>query len=365
MSRLRQAFHVFWYLSRWPHLARMLFIVACGLFLVGGGAIVLTRPHLPDRPERLSFNEVMGLLEQPSPRYVTFEAGLDFSKKIYRTGWVPYWGHCPPAKVQPLPPPDAPDGELVALLGCRVTLGGSITPGRIVRLTREAGEDGQAAQREQRHLAEIAGTKGRIWVLSGTFKEGDPREKQWLGKTDFAGVLATHEQTMNGLPAGFPRRISPGAPSRTETFVIHDGSDAHLDEKTREHFSSHYWVPVKGSGNSIFVWATPEIETSFTGSVTGVLEPRDRSDHRTRNKGYAHFSVVTREALPARFGVVQYRTAKQYNDAEIGVGWPIVLFGSLMAGAGLLGLIVYLAAPGIIFDAWKRAIESVRERRRP
>ncbi|MBI2311749.1 MAG: hypothetical protein HYU77_04505 [Betaproteobacteria bacterium] len=85
------------------------------------------------------------------------------------------------------------------------------------------------------------------------------------------------------------------------------------------------------------------------------------SDHKTRNKGYAHFSVVTGQALAARYGVIQYRTAKEYNDREIEGGWPFILFGSLIAGAGLLGLMVYIVAPGLIFDAWKRAAASVHE----
>ena len=98
MSRLRQAWYAFWYVSRWPHLARMLFILGCGLFLIAGSIFLLTRPYLPDQPQRLEFNQVIALLEQPSPQYVNFKADLDFSNKIYYTGWVPYWGHCHPIK---------------------------------------------------------------------------------------------------------------------------------------------------------------------------------------------------------------------------------------------------------------------------
>ena len=42
--------------------------------------------------------------------------------------------------------------------------------------------------------------------------------------------------------------------------------------------------------------------------------------YKTRSKGYAHFSVVTGEPPPIRYGVIQYTTAKDYNDAEIGIG---------------------------------------------
>lgn len=338
----------------------MLFILGCGLFLIGGGIFLLTRPYLPDRPKRLAFNEVMGLLEQPSPQHINFEADLDFSKKIYYTGWVPYWGHCPPDHLYQLPPPDASEDEFRKLVGCRVMVKGSINLHGIHRLTKDVVEHEKVVRREQRDLAQIDGTKERIWAQSDTFKEGDSHEKEWLSKTAFTGVLATYEQAMNALPAGFPRKISSSALSRPDTFVIYDGSDTYSDEKTREHFSSHYWVPVKGSRNSIFVWVTPGLENDFDGSITGVLEPRDRSDYKTRNKGYAHFSVVTEEALPARYALIQYRTAYEYNDAEIRVGRPIILFGSLIAGAGLLGLIAYVLAPQIIFNAWKRVFESVR-----
>lgn len=91
MSRLRQAWSLFWYVSRWHHLARMLFILGCGLFLAVGGVILATRPYLPGKPARLDFKQVTCLLEQAAPQYISFEADLDFTKKIYYTGWVPYW----------------------------------------------------------------------------------------------------------------------------------------------------------------------------------------------------------------------------------------------------------------------------------
>jgi hypothetical protein len=234
----------------------------------------------------------------------------------------------------------------------------------VQRIIRDPAAKEQAAEKEQRVLARVAGAAENVRVQSDTFKEGDPREAQWLSKTVFTGILATYEQTMHALPAGFPRGIPPNGPSGTDRFILHDNSDACLDEKAREYFSSHYWVPVKGTANSVFLWVTPGLEKGLNGLVTGVLEPRDRSDYKTRNKGYAHFSVVTEEPLPARYGVIRYGTAKEYNDAEISVGWPIMLFGSLIAGAGLFGLLLYIAAPGIIYDAWKRAIESVRRQDR-
>lgn len=342
MSRFRQFFGAFWYAARWPHLARMLFIILSGLFLAGGGAILLTRPHLPDKPERLGFDAVMSLLGESSPRYVEFEAGLDFSKKIYDTGWVPYWGHCPSAEIHPLPPREAPSSAFEKLVGCRVTLTGPLKPaGRL------------AVRKEQRVLAELPGTKVRILVASEAFKEGDSREAQWLAKGSYGGVLSTYEHAMVAWQAG---KAAPNAAS----FIIHDGSDRFSDEKSRAQRSSYFWVPVKGSRQSMFVRATPELEKSFTGSIAGVLQPLERSDPKTRNRGYGHFSVVTGQALPARYGLVQYRTAKEYNDAEIGVGWPFAMFGALIAAAGLAGLVVFIAAPGLIFDAWKRAFEEVR-----
>ncbi|MBI2207492.1 MAG: hypothetical protein HYU41_26980 [Candidatus Rokubacteria bacterium] len=58
---------------------------------------------------------------------------------------------------------------------------------------------------------------------------------------------------------------------------------------------------------------------------------------------YHHFGVVTGEELPARFGLVRYRTAAEYNDGEHAVGWPFVLTGSLVAGIGLLALVLYVS----------------------
>lgn len=109
MSRLRQAFSVFWYSTRWLHLVRMLAIVGFGLFLIGGGIYSLTKPYLPDKPTPIDLSEVMGLIKKSSPSHITFEAKLDFSKKIYWTGWAPYWGNCPPDQTYPLPLLDSAD----------------------------------------------------------------------------------------------------------------------------------------------------------------------------------------------------------------------------------------------------------------
>ena len=91
MSRLRQAWYTFWYLTRWHHLARMLAILVFGLGLTGGGVYLLTRPYLADSLDWLDVTELPGLIEGASPRYVAFAAEPDFSRKIYRTGvWIPY-----------------------------------------------------------------------------------------------------------------------------------------------------------------------------------------------------------------------------------------------------------------------------------
>ena len=348
MSRLGGAWTAFWYASRAPHLARMLAILGFGLFLFGGGVFLLFRPSLPDEPVRLDFDEVMALLQRASPRFVSFEAELDFSKKIYETGWVPYWGHCPANEIHPLPPADAPQEAFRRLLGCRVKIHGAIDPGSVMRIVGEIEGNGEIARTEQRVLARIGGARQGTWVQSEAFTAGDPREAQWLGREEFTGILSTLEQAMSAWPAGSAREGLSGALPASGMFVIHDDSDAFYDDKARGHLSAHYWVPVKDSANSIFVWVAAGSENEFADSITGVLEPRERADYRTRNKGYAHFSVVTGEPLPERYGLIRYRTGKEYNDAEVTIGWPFVLFGTIVAGTGLFGLLVYLFAPGMI-----------------
>lgn len=376
MSRLRQAFSVFWYSTRWLHLVRMLAIVGFGLFLIGGGIYSLTKSYLPDKPTFMAFGEVMELIKKSSPRHITFEAELDFSKKIYWTGWIPYWGNCPPDQTYQLPLLDSAESEFTKLLGCTVTVKDTHLK-MIHRLGRDVAVNGKVMWKEHKTLAQINDMKGRIWVESPLFQdrfkepENNPdgkweNEKQWLDKAAFTGVLATYEQVMKGLPEGFPRKISSGIPPLPNAFIIQDGSDTYYDErpfekKVLEDSSSHYWVPVKGSRNSIFVWVTSGFEQNFNGSITGVLQPYDRSDYKTRSKGYNDFSVVMGEALPVRYGLIQYRTAAAYNDAEHVVGWPFVLFGSLITGAGLLGLIVYIAAPRLISNAWMQAFDSMRK----
>src|SRR3989304_2764465 len=175
MSRFRQFFGAFWYAARWPHFARMLFIILSGLFLAGGGAILLTRPYLPDKPERLGFDAVMNLLGESSPRYVEFEAGLDFSKKIYDTGWVPYWGHCPPAEIHPLPPREAPSSAFEKLVGCRVTLTGPLKPaGRLAG--GQSGAEGRIVHhpRRQRSLLRRKIARAAQLVLLGAGRRKPP-----------------------------------------------------------------------------------------------------------------------------------------------------------------------------------------------
>lgn len=360
MTRLKQAFYTFWYVSQWIHLARGLVFLGIGLLLMAGGIYMLTKPYLPDKPVHLDFSKVMGLIEKSSPRYITFEARLDFSKKIYWTGSLPYWGNCPPDQIYQLPHPDATENEFRKLVGCRVTGKSSINP-YPYRLTRDVSENEKGVQKVQIAFTQIDGTKGRIWAKSDPFNGGVPYEKEWLSKTEFAGVLTTYEQAMNYLPEGFPRNIHFSPRSRSDTFVILGRKDDFYDEKTIQHYSSNYRVPVNGSGNSIFVWLPQGFEEDFAGTITGVLEPRERSDYVTRNKAYAHFSVVIGEPLPARYGLIKYRTAEEYNDREVKRGWPIVLFGSLATGAGLLIVILYIIAPRLILDAWKKAFGSVRE----
>jgi hypothetical protein len=363
MSGLRYAWYAFWYLTRWIHGARMLAILAFGLFLMGGGILHLSRARLSETPVRLTLSEAMRLVEQPAPRLVSFAAELDFSRKIYWTESVPFWGPCPPDQTVSLPIPLPPGTDLVALVGCRVSVRGALNPTMAYRFTRATRGDDTAARPEQLTLAPIAGTKETLWVRSPDLRPGDAAEKDWLSGSDFEGVLAPRDRAVSAFPEGFPRRITSGPLARPGAFVIHGRGAGELDPRTREHFASHYWVPVEDTGNTLFVWATPALEQGHAGTVTGVLEPRERSDPRTRNKGYADFSVVTGEPLPARYGLIRYATAAEYNDAEVGVGWPFVLFGGLTAGAGLAGLVLYFMAPGLILRAWQRAVRSLGEPR--
>jgi hypothetical protein len=327
---------------------------------MAGGIYMLTKPSLPEKPDHLDFNSITALLGTSSPRYITFEAGLDFSKKIYWTGSLPFWGNCPPDQIHQLLLSEASEIDFRKLLGCRVIVKSSITPNSY-RLHRDVAEKEKALQKSEILFIQIDGTHGSLWVRSDPFNEGDPYQKKWLNTTDFTGVLTTYEKAMNSLPAGFPRNINFIPRPGSNTFVILAGRDDFYEEKTVQHYSSHYWVPVNGSGNFIFVWVPQDFEDDFAGTITGVLEPRGHSDYKTRNNGYADFSAVTGEPLPARYGLIQHRTARAYNDSEIMRGWPIILFGLLSAGAGLFIVILYIAAPGLIFDAWKRSIKSLHK----
>ncbi len=331
--------------------ARVLFVVGCGLFVLGGGVYALTRPYLSDTVERLELDDVIALLRQSSPRYVTFGAELDFSTRIYWTGAVPYWGHCPPAETHRLAPVDVSEAKLRKLLGCRV----AVTPaGRRVihRVGRDVVVDGTVRSKEYVAFVLIGGPQTDLWVQSAAFAvetgDGSGRhgssEEAWLSKREFTGVLNTYAQALNALPEGFSRKAaSGGLVPRPAAFVIDERSDTLYDAAALARLGAHYWVPVKGSASAIFVRVASGREDEVRGSITGVLLPYGKSDAATRARMYHHFEVVTGEELPQRFGLVQYRTAAEYNAGEHGVGWPFVLAGSLVAGSGLLGLVLYLS----------------------
>lgn len=96
-----------------------------------------------------------------------------------------------------------------------------------------------------------------------------------------------------GLPVGVSRIPPSAAPSGSDVYVIHVGSEDYYDEKTRTQLSRQFWVPVQGSGDGLFVRVAAGTEDEYDGSITGVLELREHPDYGTRNKGYGHFSVVT------------------------------------------------------------------------
>ena len=363
MFGLLQAIRALWYGGRWIHLARGLAFLGLGLLLAVGGIAMLIKPALPDTPQRVDLAAALALLDGGSPRHLAFQGELDFSRRIYWTGSLPYWGHCPPEEIRELAAADL--DRLEHFLGCRVKIRGEASGSSPQRLTRSAGQGEQAARDVHIAFTPIDGTDGRLWAKSDSFTEGDAYEAAWAGRTEFTGVLAPLDRVLNSLPPGFPRALRAAGRRGSAALVILAGRDNFYDEKTLRDYGSHSWVPVKGSGNSIFVWVPRGIEQGSSGTITGVLEPRLRSDYRTRSKGYADFSIVTGEAVPERYGLILHRTAKDYNEAEIGRGWPILLAGALIAAAGLFIVALYLMAPKLIHEAWAQAIRSIRERRFP
>lgn len=68
----RKILYTVWYLWNWKKLGRVLLIFFGGLFFLSGAACYASRETLPETPLSVDLQQVVDLVRQPAPRYVSF-----------------------------------------------------------------------------------------------------------------------------------------------------------------------------------------------------------------------------------------------------------------------------------------------------
>lgn len=355
MASFRNIFHAIWYAWNIRNLGQVLFLFLGGLFFLSGAAYYASRDRLSNTPESMDLDGAHRLVLGASPRYVRLSAEPDFSFRIYRTGaWAPFWGNCPPDEIHELDVADTAHMDLERLVGCRVEFSGRVDMGeaRTVRSPSHA----QLKDATTVSLVPIQGTRKRIWIRSEVVKGGAVNMTPWQHQTNFSGILATYPQALSALPKGLATQSRYQLPSHPKAFVICPHTP--YSDESLAYFRSHYWVPVKES-NRLFLWTSAEAEPLFDGVIDGVLMPLSSSDYKARDRCFTHFDTVTGKELPERFGIIEYPTAEAFNRKLSGYSGIFLIFGILWTVCGLTGIVLYIVAPGIIYDAWKQALSAL------
>lgn len=355
MASFRNIFHVIWYAWNIRNLGQVLFVFLVGLFFLLGAAYYASRDRLSNTPESIDLDAAHRFVQGASPHHVKLSATPDFSSRIYRTGiWAPFWGNCPPDEIHELDAAETAHMDLDRLLGCRVVLSGRVNIGeaRTIRWPSHA----QLKDATTVSLVTVQGTRKRIWIRSEVVKGGAVNMTPWQRQTTFSGILASYPQALSALPKGLATQSRYQLPNLPNAFVICPHTP--YSDESLTYFASHYWVPVKES-NNLFLWTSTEAEPLFDGVIDGVLMPLSSRDYKARDRCFAHFEAVTGQALPERFGIIEYPTAEAFNRKLSGYSGIFTIFGILWVVCGLTGVVLYIVAPGIIFDAWKQALNAL------
>jgi len=182
-----------------------------------------------------------------------------------------------------------------------------------------------------------------MWVRSPFFELDDPLEAEWLETTGFSGTLSTYDQSLQALPRGFVSRRLAGYPVRPHAYVINPAHE--YEGRSLEFFRSHFWVPIEGAHNALFLWADTRSEGAPADALTGVLECFSLSEHEARSREYAQFGFVLGEELPRQIGVIELRSAEDYNREHSGAASAFVIFGIMWLGSGLVGIALFAMTP--------------------
>ncbi len=355
MLSFRNIFSAIWYAWNLRNLGQVLLVFLGGLFFLLGGAYYASRDRLSDLPESIDLNAAHDLIQGTSPRYVQLSAAPDFSKRIFRTGnWAPFWGNCPPDEVREFNAADIADIDLGRMLGCRVVLSGRVDMGKARTVRFPANAELKDAMTVS--LVPVQGTGERVWIRSEALEGRAVNMNSWQHQEAFSGILSTYPQALGALPKGLATQSQYQLPHLPDAYVICPHTP--YSGESLAYFTRQYWVPVKASDN-LFLWTSADAEPLFDGVIKGVLMPLALTDYKARDRCFAHFEAVTGQALPERFGIIEYQTAEGFNRKLSGYSGIFLVFGILWTICGLSGIVLYIMAPGLIYEAWKRALKAL------
>ena len=319
-------------------------MIRWGLLLLGLASIALgitgylMHPPIAVEAESLTVSGAVAVLGRQDRLAVVVDAEPDLSQKFYSAlSERPYFTRRPTSETYRIDPFADPE-TLNSYLGNRVRVEAALgNAGLSIGAVTER-ILGQDELRGERKLAPVAGTGGRVWVLSPFFNAGDGARDSFGSGRTFEGLLTRlHEIEDNAssyvLDLNFEKIEEVAFEALnlkldSDTLVILTGD--------RERSSGLYRVPVSGSQGAL--WVSPFYEgealPAWTGSgpIEGVLWSW-KSDGGLD----ADLERLLGSALPERYGVIHHDETASELNAKTALG--LKLFTGLGGGLLLLGLI--------------------------
>jgi len=315
------------------------FIVMGVLSIVGGMTMWMNFEKLQEDAQAVSIEQAIEHTAQSKPHYVSIEAQLDTSQRIYLSGLSkPYYASHPPYEVVALNEVrQGNDHAVESLLGSRVEVSGMLDPRvLVIELIRE--ETDQQTDKKtqwvqnQRYIAPVISSQGLIFAVSPIYSPDSEAGEQWCKQSSFTGRLSRFDDLSRNV-SGLGQQMQDirqeyrlhGIEIPQESVVVLTGRQA--QDVSKEDWVGLCYVPIVGSDNHLFVKLNGEQELGIDGLISGVLKPRTGS----RLSGFSH---VLQTQLPDRVGVISLQTAAAYNEEHQSFALGLVIHGLMFSGLG-------------------------------
>ena len=320
-------------------------LITAGAFLfVSGIYHRFTFVAMDETPMKSSVQASMTRLAKGEPQFVALDASLG-EERIFPThlSRPPYTVYAP-HEVQSVDP----GKDLQALLGANVESSAMVNPlGVITIQVVQTDEKNNKTIKSERLIGPLLTQGLRVWVFSPSFSPGSQRGKDWVKSERFDGRLCGFDD-LNANRTGLLKTSQEIRSFARQDLGIRIPTDACiiLTDRSPDRTPSpdtHVWVPVKESGNAVFVyWPLQKLKEISSGTITGMLRPR-------RGSYYRGFTDILGRSLPERVGILSRETAADYNRSQKAMGWGMAYSGGFFLVVGLLWLGMRIA----LYWRWK------------